>query len=390
MNALSWVQGQGGWVREVVGAVRWWGCGLQEGRGPQVEGVACGRGVVSRPALCPQPPAGLLYEEKGERRAPQACRSVWEYVERLSKRTPVFYNYMYAPEDAEVLRPYSNVSNLKLWDFYTEETLAEGPPYDWELAQGPPEPPEEERPDGGAPQSRRRVVWPCYDSRPRAQPDAISRLLEEMQRLETELGRPPERWKDAWDRVKAAQRLEGRPDGRGTPSSLLVSSVPHHRRSLGVYLQEGPVGSTLSLSLDSDQSSGSTASSSRQAARRSTSTLYSQFQTAESENRSYEGTLYKKGAFMKPWKARWFVLDKTKHQLRYYDHRVDTECKGVIDLAEVEAVAPGAPTMGAPKTVDEKAFFDVKTTRRVYNFCAQDVPSAQQWVDQIQSCLSDA
>uniref|UniRef100_A0A480LV06 Myotubularin-related protein 5 n=1 Tax=Sus scrofa TaxID=9823 RepID=A0A480LV06_PIG len=228
---------------------------------------------------------GLLYEEKGERRAPQACRSVWEYAERLSKRAPVFYNYMYAPEDAEVLRPYSNVSNLKVWDFYTEETLAEGPPYDWELAQGPPEPPEEERPDAGAPQSRRRVVWPCYDSRPRAQPDAISRLLEELQRLETELGRPPERWKDAWDRVKAAQRLEGRPDGRGTPSSLLASSVPHHRRSLGVYLQEGPVGSTLSLSLDSDQSSGSTASGSRQAARRSTSTLYSQFQTAESENR---------------------------------------------------------------------------------------------------------
>nr|XP_020036807.1 myotubularin-related protein 5 isoform X1 [Castor canadensis]XP_020036816.1 myotubularin-related protein 5 isoform X1 [Castor canadensis]XP_020036825.1 myotubularin-related protein 5 isoform X1 [Castor canadensis] len=333
---------------------------------------------------------GLLYEEKGDRKGQLACRSVWEYVDRLSKRTPVFYNYTYAPEDTEVLRPYSNVSNLKVWDFYTEETLAEGPPYDWELAQGPPEPPEEERPDGGAPQSRRRVVWPCYDSRPRVQPDAISRLLEELQRLETELGRPPERWKDTWDRVKAAQCLEGRPDGRSTPSSLLVSSVPHHRRSLGVYLQEGPVGSTLSLSLDSDQSSGSTTSSSRQAARRSTSTLYSQFQTAESENRSYEGTLYKKGAFMKPWKARWFVLDKTKHQLRYYDHRVDTECKGVIDLAEVEAVVPGTPTMGAPKTVDEKAFFDVKTTRRVYNFCAQDVPSAQQWVDRIQSCLSDA
>ncbi|XP_012927891.1 myotubularin-related protein 5 isoform X1 [Heterocephalus glaber] len=332
---------------------------------------------------------GLLYEEKGERKGQLVCRSVWEYVDRLSKRTPVFYNYMYAPEDTEVLRPYSNVSNLKVWDFYTEETLAEGPPYDWELAQGPPEPPEEERPDGSAHQSRRRVVWPCYDSRPRVQPDALSRLLQELQRLETELGRPSERWKDTWDRVKAAQRLEVRPDGRGTPSSLLVSSVPHHRRSLGVYLQEGPMGSTLSLSLDSDQSSGS-ATSARQAARRSTSTLYSQFQTAESENRSYEGTLYKKGAFMKPWKARWFVLDKTKHQLRYYDHRVDTECKGVIDLAEVEAVGPGTPTMGAPKTVDEKAFFDVKTTRRVYNFCAQDVPSAQQWVDRIQSCLSDA
>lgn len=86
---------------------------------------------------------------------------------------------------SQVLRPYSNVSNLKVWDFYTEETLAEGPPYDWELAQGPPEPPEEERPDGGAPQSRRRVVWPCYDSRPRVQPDAISRLLEVCAALDT-------------------------------------------------------------------------------------------------------------------------------------------------------------------------------------------------------------
>lgn len=46
--------------------------------------------------------AGLLYEEKGDRKGPQPYRSVWDYVDRLNKRIPVFFNYMYAPEDGEV------------------------------------------------------------------------------------------------------------------------------------------------------------------------------------------------------------------------------------------------------------------------------------------------
>uniref|UniRef100_A0A8C6YI37 SET binding factor 1 n=1 Tax=Naja naja TaxID=35670 RepID=A0A8C6YI37_NAJNA len=325
--------------------------------------------------------------ELGERKGPQPYRSVWDYVERLNKKSPVFFNYMYAPEDGEVLRPYSNISSLKVWDYYTHEALAEGPSYDWELVQEQGELSEEAgQQDTSTPQSHRKIVWPCYDSCRRVEPDAISRLLEVRSRnLEMELGQVPERWKETWDKVKAFQQSEA-------PSSLLMaSSLSHQRRSLGVYLQEAGSGSsTLNLSLDSETSSSSTPSSGKQGGRKSTGTLYSQFQMAESENRSYEGSLYKKGAFMKPWKLRWFVLDKTKHQLRYYDSNLDTECKGVIDLAEVEAITPGTPTMGAPKMVDEKAFFDVKTIKRVYNFCAQDVQLAQQWIDRIQSCLSDA
>ncbi|XP_034381721.1 myotubularin-related protein 5 isoform X4 [Cyclopterus lumpus] len=333
---------------------------------------------------------GVLYEEKGERKSPQVCKSVWDYIDRLNKKTPVFYNYMFSPEDEEVLRPYTFNSNLKVWDFYMEETLSEGPSYDWEL-RGRQERVAEETPekaDSGGPKSQRHIVWPCYDSLSKAVPDAITKLLQDLQSLEAELGLTSEKWKDTWDKIKTAQRTEAKLESKPSfSSSLLMSSnLSHQRRSQRVYLQESAGGSSINLTLDCE----ATATSTPVAGRPSTSTLYSQFQSTESENRSFEGILFKKGAMLKPWKPRWFVLDKTKHQLRYYESRQDKECKGVIDLADVESVLAGTSAMGAPKNIEEKAFFDLKTTKRVYNFCAQDSLNAQLWMDSVQSCLSDA
>ncbi|XP_041058165.1 myotubularin-related protein 5 isoform X2 [Carcharodon carcharias] len=332
---------------------------------------------------------GLMYEEKGEKKNQHTYKSVWDYIDRLSKKTPVFFNYLYAPEDGEVLRPYGNISNLKVWDYYTHETLSEGPPYDWELVYS-----RREQVDDGerAPRTQRKIVWPCYDNQNKTEPDAISKLLEEMQSLESELGQVPDKWKETWDKIKTTQRTESKQEGKHLSSSslLMSSSLSHHRRSQCVYLHEAAVGSTLNLSLDTDSSTTSTPSSGVMG-RKSTSTLYSQFQTSESEHRSYEGILYKRGgALLKAWKPRWFVLDKTKHQLRYYDSKSDTDVKGIVDLTEVESVTLGTATLGAPKNIEDKAFFDLKTTKRVYNFCAQDSQSAQQWIDKIQSCLSDA
>lgn len=65
-----------------------------------------------------------------------------------------------------------------MWDFYTEETLSEGPSYDWELVRGKTEGPDEERPETAAPKSQRQVVWPCYDSLSKVLPDAITKLLQ--------------------------------------------------------------------------------------------------------------------------------------------------------------------------------------------------------------------
>ncbi|KAK3881739.1 hypothetical protein Pcinc_013822 [Petrolisthes cinctipes] len=114
---------------------------------------------------------------------------------------------------------------------------------------------------------------------------------------------------------------------------------------------------------------------------------YEQFSSNVAENRTHEGYLWKRGSLLKNWKQRWFVLDIVKHQLRYYDSNEDAHFKGIIELSDVVAVIPSTPTQGAPKKIDERAFFDLQTKRRLYNFCASDGQAAQEWIEKIQSCL---
>uniref|UniRef100_A0A8C3CTC4 SET binding factor 2 n=1 Tax=Cairina moschata TaxID=8855 RepID=A0A8C3CTC4_CAIMO len=286
---------------------------------------------------------GTLFEDKGDKHAKKGI-CIWECIEKMHKRSPVFFNYLFAPTEIEVrfLKRKNSMSSLKKWDYYVEEILATGPSYDWTMVTAKCSALEEaEQTDGSVSQTKRKIVWPCYDDVKKLQPDAISSLLNEIERLESKLNQNPERWQLLWERVKMNLKDDTRQDN--------VSFIYHH------YTHYGIVSFMFSVS-----------------------------------SRSFEGTLYKRGALLKGWKPRWFVLDVTKHQLRYYDSGEDTSCKGHIDLAEVETVIPASPTIGAPKHASEKAFFDLKTNKRVYNFCAQDAQSAQQWMDRIQSCISDA
>ncbi|KAK2507192.1 hypothetical protein MC885_007606 [Smutsia gigantea] len=251
---------------------------------------------------------GTLFDDKGDKHAKKGI-CIWECIDRMHKRSPIFFNYLYSPVEVEALKPSVNVSSLRKWDYYIEETLSTGPSYDWVMLipkQSPSEAPEAT--GGAGPHSQRRTVWPCYDDVSCTQPNALTSLLSEIERLEHKLNQTPEKWQQLWERVTVDLKEEHRADRpqrhpSGSPGIVSTNLPSYQKRSL-LHLPDSSMGEEQSASVSPSNGVD-----------RRAATLYSQYTSKNDENRSFEGTLYKRGALLKGWKPRWFVLDVTKHQV---------------------------------------------------------------------------
>jgi hypothetical protein len=65
---------------------------------------------------------------KPKNKPPITC--IWEYINEVHKNSPKFFNFYYTKGQDTMLRPSCSIENLKLWRYYTRESLCTGPIYD--------------------------------------------------------------------------------------------------------------------------------------------------------------------------------------------------------------------------------------------------------------------
>lgn len=123
----------------------------------------------------------------------------------------------------QILRPARHVSALELWDFYTNEHLANGPPYDLEAMQGDGGGDDEQMPE--IQKDNRQCVMAGYDIVDNHIPSSFTHYLNKFHQLEAEKGLLPQKWKQVWDKLEPPN-LEGRMEDELLPGHNTLCREP--------------------------------------------------------------------------------------------------------------------------------------------------------------------
>lgn len=137
--------------------------------------------------------------------------SFWDYADRLWNQSPIFFNYYYTPVNFLdpskniVLRPSSNMTMFKLWDYYTSEDLIHGPSYDTEVFNMNRQHQEElQASTDQSKASKRRLVVTNYDCIHLTQPDGLTHSMGELKSIEHEYNLNPSQWSNLWSKIETS------------------------------------------------------------------------------------------------------------------------------------------------------------------------------------------
>ncbi|XP_065194750.1 myotubularin-related protein 13-like isoform X2 [Sycon ciliatum] len=174
-------------------------------------------------------------------------RSVWRHIRRQWSYSPVFCNLSYNPNSTKVLRPYSGISDLRLWQYYVRDSLTNPTRYDIEPESTPFPTRSFKDMDAstslmathGLPFTARNVLELPVANGDALLVDHISCLLCEHRRLSSLVSDKASPWQKTWRAELAAARTH-RTEEREREVTLAKShSLHQHRRTSVEVLLKG-------------------------------------------------------------------------------------------------------------------------------------------------------
>ena len=173
---------------------------------------------------------------------------------RMNHKAPVFFNFMYSVEHQQtVLRPYSNVSDLRVWDYFLDEELRHGPSYDYELVVQDQEEEESNAISDSMTSGNglRENLVGGYDCISRNDLNVCTSQLEDISQLEQELGHLPRSWQHHWQRVEVPPPVP--PRETSTALAVLQTTPSTYFKQHGRIMHKK---STMELILKNKMGSG--------------------------------------------------------------------------------------------------------------------------------------
>ncbi|VDM74885.1 unnamed protein product [Strongylus vulgaris] len=264
-----------------------------------------------------------------------------------------------------VLLPACSVAALRIWTFYSEETLSHGSPYDIDLAEAELAERDDEHfaHSGEGDEKEEKRDWDWQVRRVLMKRAAVRVLLRGMtsRAAANQKKVVPEFAYVVRERIKF---YSGRQSGQRCRQCGVIA---HDKCIVNITW---PCDSRVTTVPRTVQEQSLPPTPSKSIAEPQSTVVRSETMLSDIE-----------GAKFKLWAPRWFELEANSHKMYYYESEHDMECRGYIDLCDVGSVEV--------ENNGSKAILELRTKKRAYSLLAESRLVAETWKEKIEMVLRE-